>query len=87
MSVDETNIYSWTQDRFNFNDTRMVNAHIDYLSRVVTTKIERCFQTSRKFPTHVRLTTNQLGYMDILDDDSHDIKIVVKDFNGNADHF
>lgn len=87
MYMDNTIMYSWTQDRFNFNDSRMVNAHIDYQSRVRDHQIiERCFKLPGNF-LHMYADSNQLGYMDLLDDDSHDIKLVVKDFNGNQTTF
>jgi hypothetical protein len=83
ISIDGTKVYSWYQDRFNFNDTRMVNAHIDYLSkRRDNSTIERCFRLPGNF-LKMYADTNQLGYFEFTDDDSHDIKIVVKDFNGN----
>ena len=83
VSVDGTPVYSWKQDRFNFKDTRMVNAHIDYLSkRRENSTIERCFRLPGNF-LNMYGDTNQTGYLDFIDDDSHDIKIVVKDFNGN----
>ncbi len=85
--VDGTILYSWKQYRFNFQDTRMANAHTDYLSRVrdrIT--IERCFRLPGNF-LKIYSDTTQTGYMDFTDDESHDMKLVVKDFNGNKTEF
>ncbi len=87
MFVDNTLMYSWKQNRFNFKDTRMANAHSDYLSRVRDQKIiERCFRLPGNF-LPIYGDTSLSGYMEFIDDDSHDIKIVVKDFNGNQTTF
>ncbi len=85
--VDGTLMYSWKHDRFNFNDTRMVNAHTDYLSkRRDNINIERCFRLPGNF-LKLYADTSLSGYLNFIDDDSHDIKLIAKDFNGNQTVF
>ncbi|MBL0104381.1 MAG: hypothetical protein IPP51_11890 [Bacteroidetes bacterium] len=84
MSVDNIPAYEWKYDRFNFSDTKEVNAHIDYLTYVRDRlTVERAFRLPgnhlNMYQDSVRLGTQYFG-----EDASHDIKFVVKDFSGNS---
>lgn len=83
LSVDNKPVYSWQYDRFNFNETKQANAHIDYTSYIRDrTTIERFY----KLPgNHLTIYSDplQLGTQYFIEDGQHDIKIVVKDFSGN----
>jgi hypothetical protein len=87
LHVDGNIVYSWRQDRFNFNDTRMVNAHTDYLSTLRDKlSIERFFRLPGNY-LKIYADTTQTGYLEFTDDDSHDIKLVARDYNGNVTEF
>lgn len=83
LYVDGKLTFSTKFDRFNFNDTRYVNAHIDYLSKTrdyVT--IQRCHRLPGD---NLKIYGDefQTGYTNFNDDGTHTIKIDVKDFSGN----
>jgi hypothetical protein len=83
LYVDNVLTYSSRFDRFNFNDTRLVNAHIDYLSKKRDfLTIERCHRlTGNNLSFYGGLSEN--GFSFFGQDALHEIRIVVKDFNGN----
>ena len=84
LYVDGKLTFTTKYDRFNFNDTRFVNAHIDYRYKIQEgNNIERCHKLpgdQLKFYS----TELQTGYTNFDIDESHLIKIVVKDFSGNS---
>lgn len=83
LYIDGKIAFSTKYDRFNFNDTRYVNAHIDYLLKTrENIKIERCLRLPGD---HLKIYDDELqtGYTNFGEDGSHSIRIVVKDFNGN----
>lgn len=84
LYVDGALAYSWKMDRFNFEDTRLANAHTDYLSRKRDNLvIERCFRLPGN---HLGIygDPTQIGYQNWTEDASHDIKITLRDFSGNT---
>ncbi|HRH66455.1 MAG TPA: M23 family metallopeptidase [Bacteroidia bacterium] len=84
LYVDGNLAYQWRMDRFNFDDTRYVNAHIDYLTyKRDNVTIERCFRLIGN-PLLIYGDTSQLGYQNWTEDAPHDIRIVAKDFSGNT---
>lgn len=83
MYVDNQLAYTWKYDRFNFNDTKQANAHIDYTSYVRDRNtIERFFRLPGN---HLNIYDDsiKLGTQYFAEETSHDIKMVVKDFAGN----
>jgi len=84
LYVDAQLAYVWHMDRFNFNDTRYVNAHIDYVSKERDGRIiERCFRLPGNH-LNIYPDTTITGYQNFTEDIAHDIKFVAKDFKGNA---
>ncbi len=84
LYIDGKLTFSTKFDRFNFKDTRYVNAHIDYpfKARDYIT-IERC----HKLPgDQLKIYGDDLqtGYTNFDEDGPRYIKIVVKDFSGNS---
>jgi murein DD-endopeptidase MepM/ murein hydrolase activator NlpD len=83
LYVDNQLAYTWKLDRFNFNDTKQANAHIDYESYIRDRNtIERLFRLPGNF-LNIYDDTTKLGTQYFSEEASHDIKIVVKDFSGN----
>jgi hypothetical protein len=83
LYVDGKLSFTTIYDRFNFNDTRYANAHIDYmLNKREGIEIERCFRLpGDRMKIYGELP--QTGYTNFLDAGSHQVKIVVSDFSGN----
>ena len=84
LKVDSNIVYEYKMDRINFSDTRQVNAHIDYGSKIHDNLIiQRCFRLPGN---HLKIypDTTKKGYVNFADDGSHNIEFVVKDFNGNT---
>lgn len=83
LYVDNVLAYTWKYDRFNFNDTKQANAHIDYTSYIRDRNtIERFFRLPGN---HLNIydDSTKLGTQYFSEEASHDIKMVVKDFAGN----
>lgn len=83
MLVDGLRVYRFKADRFSFSETRYINSHIDYPSRVTGNEyIHRLFiQPGNRlsmYDGHVRR-----GILRFTDDDEHEIKIIVADTHGN----
>ena len=84
LYVDGKLTFTTKFDRFNFNNTRFVNAHIDYRFKIQEgNNIERCHKLPGD-PLKFYSSELQTGYTNFDADDSHQIKIVVKDFSGNS---
>lgn len=86
LTVDTQQMFTMQYDRMNFNDSRYVNAHIDYAAKYDDDGIyERCFRlTGDKLKFYG--DTVGFGYFEFLQDGVHDISLTVKDYNGNAAH-
>jgi hypothetical protein len=84
LSVDTMQLFSMKYDRLNFNDTRYVNAHIDYEAQYEDEgTYERCFRlTGDKLKIYD--DTTSYGYFEFLEDGVHDVTLTVKDFWGNT---
>lgn len=84
LSVDTMQLFSMKYDRLNFNDSRYVNAHIDYEALYDGEGIyERCFRlTGDKLKIYG--DTSAYGYFEFLEDGVHDVSFTVKDFAGNT---
>jgi hypothetical protein len=85
LFVDDKLSYSWKFDRFNFADTRDINAHIDYSSAAKEgLSIQRCHNLPGNQHLKFYGDPNQTGFFTLSDGASHKIRIVVMDFNRNT---
>jgi len=84
LAVDTHQLFSMKYDRLNFEDTRYVNAHIDYEALYDYNEVyERCFRLSGdKLKLYGDTSVN--GFFEFLEDGVHDVSLTVKDFNGNT---
>ncbi len=84
LKVDSNIVYEFKMDRFNFNDSRYVNAHIDYRSMILENQvIQQCFRLpGNHLKIYPDLSKN--GYFNFTEDRTHNIEFLVKDFNGNS---
>lgn len=83
LYIDETPTFTWRYDRLNFDDTRMVNAHIDYKlyerDRIVVERAHRLPGNTLEMSGD----TSVNGFVFFADDAAHEIRMVVRDFKGN----
>jgi hypothetical protein len=77
-------IYYHELEKLSFETSRYVNAHIDYEEKQKNNrKIQKCFLAkNNKLEIYKSILNN--GIIDFNDDSIHWIKLIVKDFNGNA---
>ncbi len=84
LKVDSTEVYDFKMDRFNFDDKRYSNAHIDYLSKQRDNFIiQRCFRLPGNHMNTLYSDTAKTGYVNFNEETAHNIEFTVKDFNGN----
>ncbi|WP_026903958.1 M23 family metallopeptidase [Pedobacter glucosidilyticus] len=81
--LDNEKIYETQADQFYFDQTRAVNAYIDYPSKISSGRvIEKGFiSKGGKNSFHKTLVNNGIIYLQ--DNNIHDVKYLVKDANGN----
>ena len=88
LYVDNVKAFEWVNNRFDFDDTRYANAHADYLVRKRDgLKMERCFRMDGDKMMMLYPDTSLTGYIEFTGEESHDIKVVVRDFSGNTSQF
>jgi hypothetical protein len=83
LFVDDVLQYEYKIKEFAFDQTRNINAHIDYAQKKKTgTLFQKCFvEPNNKFPNYK--TSKDHGVYHFKDDSIHLIKIVVADVVGN----
>lgn len=76
-------IFNYSYDRLNFDDTKYVNAHIDYEAKFnYKIKLERCFRLpGDMFPA---FKNSGKGMISLADNEVSNPKLIVKDFAGNS---
>jgi hypothetical protein len=73
-------------DSISYDETRYLNAHIDYKTRAAGGPYIEHLSRLPGYPESVYKDMNGDGVIELNDDSVHTIKIVVKDPNGNASH-
>ncbi|HEY9342658.1 MAG TPA: M23 family metallopeptidase [Hanamia sp.] len=73
-------------DSISYDETRYLNAHIDYKTRAAGGPYIEHLSRLPGYPEGVYKDMNGDGVIELNDDSVHQIKIVVKDPNGNASH-
>lgn len=84
LTVDGKNIVSFAMDNISYNDTRYLNAHIDFRTRILGGYY---IQQLSELPGNINTIYQKLngdGVIDISDGEIHNISITVKDANGNT---
>ncbi len=83
LTVDGKSLFTVEKNRFNFADTKFVNAHVDYEQRLKTNEnFLKCFKMPNdKLPMYKGTTDGQIRIEDTL---LHYVKIIAKDAAGNA---
>jgi len=84
LSLDGSEILSFRMDAISYNDTRYLNAHIDYRTRILS---HFYMQHLSELPGHQKSIYHKFrndGVIDISQKDFHEILIIVKDVAGNS---
>jgi len=83
MIIDSNLVYSFKMDELRFDESRYINAHIDYKEKLMNRiKYHRCF----KLPNNQLSLYNKIsqeGIVDFKDDQNHIVKFEVTDFYNN----
>jgi hypothetical protein len=80
----ETPVTGFQLDSISYDETRYMNAHIDYKLRSSGGPFVQHLSKLQGYSNSVYNTTNGDGVISIEDDSSHNIKIEVSDANGNT---
>jgi len=84
MEINGNSIYKHDLTTFSFSESKFINLHIDYSHfaqhnvRVQKTHVDNSNKLS------IYKTLENRGYINIEEDKSYNVKIIVKDFKGNA---
>ena len=71
-------------DRISYDETRYVNANVDYKTRAAGGPYIQHLSRLPGYPQGVYKDINGDGVIELKDSDVHEVKIVVKDANGNT---
>lgn len=87
LQIDGKKIYAYEMTRFAFDQTRYVNAHIDYYAqRVLKKTLQKAFLLpGNKFPIYRDVMNN--GIVNFTGDSTHTGKFIAKDYYGNTSEF
>lgn len=84
LLVDDKKVYSHVFETFSFDQTRFVNAHIDYSGKHSSGHtLQRCFIVKNN-QLNIYCDVNNRGVINFTDSAYHKIKYVLSDFYGNT---
>ncbi len=84
LKLDGTTVYTYTAERFAFDQTHALNAYIDYPEQVVSHRfIQKCFILPGSKITLYPQSVNR-GIINFTDDAEHEVQYTVKDVAGNT---
>ncbi len=81
--VDEEPVISFQMDNISYNDTRYLNAHIDYKIRAGRSIWLQHLSELPGYNHSIYSKTNGNGTIDLRDGEPHDVRIQLKDADGN----
>jgi murein DD-endopeptidase MepM/ murein hydrolase activator NlpD len=84
LLVDETSNVGFQMDRISYNDTRYLNAHVDYKTRSGKSIWLQHLSELPGYTNSVYRKTGGNGVIDISDGQPHNIRIETKDADGNT---
>jgi len=83
MFVDDSLHFSFTMDKISFDETRFINAHLDYQEQVVNKSYyNRCFRMPGN-KLSIYKSNNYNGVVDISAEQAREVSYQVTDLNGN----
>ena len=84
LKVDGKTVYTYTVERFAFDETHAINAYLDYPEFLKTHRyIQKCFIPPGSNITLYPQSIN-LGVVNFIDDEIHAVEYIVKDVAGNT---
>lgn len=84
LMVDDVAVSGFVMDNISYNDTRYLNAHIDYKLRTTANIYMQHLSELPGYINSIYWKKEGNGVIDISDGEPHDIDIIVKDANGNT---
>ncbi len=84
LVVDGVAVNGFVMDRISYNDTRYLNAHIDYKLKSASNIYMQHLSELPGYINSIYWKKEGNGVIDISDEEVHEIEIVVKDANGNT---
>lgn len=81
--LDEQPLSAFQLDSISYNETRYLNAHVDYKTRAGGGPYIEHLSRLPGYPQGVYKDINGDGVIELTDENIHDVKIEVKDANGN----
>jgi hypothetical protein len=84
LLVDETPVLGFQMDNISYNDTRYLNAHIDYRTRAGRSIWLQHLSELPGYTNSIYRKTAGNGVIDISDGEPHNIRIETEDANGNT---
>lgn len=82
--LDELPLSAFQLDSIGYDETRYVNANVDYKTRAAGGPYIQHLSRLPGYPQGVYKDINGDGVIELPDSDVHDVKVVVKDPNGNT---
>lgn len=85
LKVDGTPYFEHELDQFSFDESKLINLHIDYEHyEKFNSRLQKCFiESSNKLSTYSKNLPNQ-GYIDIQEGQSYQVEINASDIEGNT---
>ena len=81
MKIDHGLFYSWSMDRWSLDETKYINAHVDWRSQYLG-RFHRCYKLQgNKFPIY--RTVENDGFFYIGDGQEHLVELTISDASGN----
>jgi hypothetical protein len=85
LKVDGTPYFEHELDQFSFDESKLINLHIDYEHyEKFNSRLQKCFiESSNKLSTYTKNLPNQ-GYIDIQEGQSYQVEINASDIESNT---
>lgn len=84
LLVDETPVISFVMDSISYNDTRYLNAHIDYRTRTLGGPYIQHLSELPGYVNSIYMHESGNGVIDLSDEKVHAIRIIATDAYGNS---
>lgn len=84
VAVNGDRLYSYTMDRFSFDDTRYAQCHMDYKEKSLNkNSVHRCFLLPGNYLDNVYQIEKNRGYVVVPEGETREVSISTSDYNQN----